>query len=69
MARNSYYSNIRTYAELESSLRMVHRQIEGNTLSQGVSQLRSVPTQVAKDIDWADVAAFLIRVLQHYLKK
>ena len=69
MARNSAYSNIRTFAELESSLRMVHDQIEVNPLSQGVSQLKSVPAHAASNIDWADVAVFLIRALQRSLKK
>ena len=69
MAKNSPYSNIRSYAELESSLRMIHRQLEATPLSQGVSQLKAVPSQMVSNIDWCDVAVFAIRLLQNYLKK
>ena len=69
MTKNSAYSNIRTYEELESSLQMVHQQIEGNPLSRGVSQLKAVPKQAVTEVDWANVVVFLIRLLQKRLKK
>jgi hypothetical protein len=48
---------------------VVQRQIEHNSLSQGVSQFKSNPSRIVKDIDWADVAVFVIRLLQNRLKK
>ena len=69
MTKNSAYSNIRTFEELESSLQMIHNQIEVNPLSQGVSQLKAVPKQAATEVDWATVVVFLIRLLQKRLQK
>ena len=69
MTKNSAYSNIRTYAELESSLQMARNRVEMSPLSQGVSQLKAVPKQAATEVDWATVAVFLIRLLQKRLKK
>ena len=63
MAKNDF-SDIRNYAELEESIRMVRREIEGSKLSQQVSHFKAQggPT-------WNDVALIVIRALKKRLDK
>ena len=63
MAKNDF-SDIRNYAELEASIRMVRREIEGSKLSQQVSNFKANggPT-------WMDVAQLITRALRKSLTK
>ena len=60
MTRNSGFSDIRTYAELETSIRMVQRQIRSNKVSRQVTGLMSGR---GISIRWTDVVLVLLRVL------
>lgn len=64
MTRNSGFSDIRTYAELETSIRMVQRQIRSNKVSQQVTGLMSGR---GMSIRWTDVVLVLLRVLKRRL--
>lgn len=65
MARNSAFSNIKTYEELETSLHMVQRQIKTNQVSKKVTQLSSVSTP---SFSWADAVLIVIRALKKRLQ-
>ena len=64
MTRNSGFSDIRTYAELETSIRMVQRQIRSNKVSQQVTGLMSGR---GMSIRCTDVVLVLLRVLKRRL--
>lgn len=64
MARNSAFSNIKTYEELETSLHMVQHQIKTNQVSKKVSQLSAASTP---SFTWADAALIVIRALKKRL--
>lgn len=64
MTRNSGFSDIRTYAELETSIRMVQRQIRSNKVSRQVTGLMSGR---GMSIRWTDVVLVLLRVLKRRL--
>ena len=64
MTRNSGFSDIRTYAELETSIRMVQRQIRSNKVSRQVTGLMSGR---GISIRWTDVVLVLLRVLKRRL--
>ena len=64
MARNSAFSNIKTYEELETSLHMVQHQIKTNQVSKKVSQLSAASTP---SFTWADAALIIIRALKKRL--
>ena len=64
MTRNSGFSDIRTSAELETSIRMVQRQIRSNKVSQQVTGLMSGR---GMSIRWTDVVLVLLRVLKRRL--
>lgn len=55
----SDFSDIRTYAELEASIRMLRREIDANQLSRQVSYFRETGTP-----RWTDLALFAIRALR-----
>ena len=58
------FSGIRSYSELESSIRMIHNEVETSNLSQQVSHFKATggPT-------WEDIALFVIGVLRKRLAK
>jgi len=58
------FAGIRTYAELEASLRMVRRQEEMNSLSRGVSRFMSGS---GYHLRGTDLALLLIRALRRRL--
>lgn len=64
MARNSAFSQIKTYEELETSLHMVQHQIKTNQVSKKVSQLSAASTP---SFTWADAALIIIRALKKRL--
>ena len=64
MARNSAFSQIKTYEELETSLHMVQHQIKTNQVSKKVSQLSAASTP---SFTWADAALIVIRALKKRL--
>ena len=64
MARNSAFSKIKTYEELETSLHMVQHQIKTNQVSKKVSQLSAASTP---SFTWADAALIIIRALKKRL--
>lgn len=63
MAKNDF-SGIRSYSELEASIRMVRREIVSSNVSQQVSNFKANggPT-------WADVAQLVTRALRKRLEK
>ena len=64
MARNSAFSQIKTYEELETSLHMVQHQIKTNQVSKKVSQLSAASPP---SFTWADAALIIIRALKKRL--
>ena len=64
MGRNSAFSNIKTYEELETSLRMVQHQIKTNQVSKKVTKLSAASTP---SFTWADAALIIIRALKKRL--
>ena len=64
MARNSAFSQIKTYEELETSLHMVQHQIKTNQVSKKVSRLSAASTP---SFTWADAALIVIRALKKRL--
>lgn len=62
----SRFSNIRTYDELEASLRMVQREKAGNQLSRQVSFFSN---GISSGIKWTDLALVVIRLLKRRLLK
>ncbi len=57
------FSDIRNYAELESSIRMVRRELTANQLSQQVSHFKAGGAP-----RWTDLALLIIRSLRKRLK-
>jgi len=67
MTKNSSFANIRTYKELETSIRVLQRQKEVNRKLKG--ELQTKPASgINAGLGWA-VALMLIRALQKLLKK
>lgn len=58
------FSGIRNYAELEASIRMVRRQIEGSHVSQQVSHFKANGGP-----SWVDVAQLFTRALRKSLTR
>jgi len=63
MAKNDF-SDIRNYAELESSIRMVRHQLKASNLSQQVSNIKAQDGP-----GWTIVALLAIRSLRRWLVK
>ena len=58
------FSDIRTYAELEASIRMIRREEAANNLSQQVSHFKAQGGP-----NWTDLALAVIRALRRRLQK
>lgn len=64
MTRNSGFSDIRTYAELETSLRLVQHQIQANKVSRQISGLMAGR---GMGLRWTDVTLMVLRMLKRRL--
>ena len=64
MSKNSAFSKIETYKELEATIRMVRNRIALNPVEQPVSQLMAGH---APSISWHDVALLAIRAVRKLL--
>lgn len=62
----SRFANIRTYEELEASLRMVRREAAGNQLSR---QMSFFSHGISGGVRWTDLALVVIRLLRRKLLK
>lgn len=65
-SNKSVYSNIKSYEELEASIRMLRRMEDSNRFSSGVSQLLSGSRP---RLSWTDLALVAIRSLRKRLLK
>jgi len=68
MVKNSSFANIRTYKELETSIRVLQRQKEVNRQLKGSLQATKPASGLNAGLGWA-VILMLIRGLQKRLKK
>jgi len=64
MTRNRGFSDIRTYEELEASLRMVRHQIQSAKISR---QVNSLMAGQGFNIKWTDVALVVLRLIKRGL--
>lgn len=58
------FSDVRTYAELEASIRMVRRELAASSVSRQVMQFKATPAGAPR---WAGLALFVIRALRNRL--
>lgn len=65
MEKISPFAHIRTYDELEASIKMVERQQEMNRLSRSVTRLSA---NYGHRFSWVDVAVVAIRAAKQLLK-